>query len=501
VLDAVSDTVAALRQRLNEDDRQLLDKLGTTTKQLATLALNGPGRLAAADYRTRLTALETERETLETTISERSAEFRAESQPVTLAAVQAAIPADAALVELALYHPFDPKASNDREAYKEPRYVAYVIRQQGEVRWSDIGAASAIDKAVTALREALRDPARSDVRELARDVDRQVMQRVRPLAGDAARLLISPIGALNLIPFEALVDEQGRYGVERYAINYLTSGRDLLRMQVPRVSRSEPVILADPVFGEPALALPRRSGTAASTIARRRSITTAPDLSTVYFAPLAATGEEARAIKRLFPEATLLTQQRATKAALERVEAPGILHVATHGFFLEDAPAGSGNARGSSSAPIAPANPLLRSGLALVGANLRKSGRDDGILTALEASSLNLWGTKLVTLSACETGSGDVRSAEGVYGLRRAIFLAGAESLVMSFWAVSDSITREMMTSYYAGLKEGRGRGDALRLVQLAMLKREGRKHPFYWASFIQAGAWTPLDAGGRARH
>ena len=92
--------------------------------------------------------------------------------------------------------------------------------------------------------------------------------------------------------------------------------------------------------------------------------------------------------------------------------------------------------------------------------------------------NLNLWGTKLVTLSACDTGFGVVRNGEGVYGLRRAFFLAGAESLVMSLWPVSDLVTREMMTGYYAGLKEGLGRGAALRRMQLQMLKRHGPRAP-----------------------
>jgi CHAT domain-containing protein len=497
VLDAVSDTMATLRQQMNPADQQLLDKLSTTTKQLATLALRGPGSPPAADYHTRLDALETERETLETEISARSAAFRAQTQPVTLAAVKAAIPTDAALVEFAVYRPFDPKAANDTDAFKDPRYVAYVIRQQGDVRWTEIGTTAEVDHAVAALRETLRDPTRNDVKQRAREVDQQVMQRVRPLVGDASRLLISPIGELNLIPFEALVDEDGRYGVERFAMNYLTSGRDLLRMQVPRMSRTDPVILADPLFGEELTAQAQRpAATPASARTRRRSITTARDLSSVYFAPLAGAGEEARAIKRLFPTATLLTGQQATKAALEKVDGPGILHIATHGFFLEDAAPAAGGPNDTRAVNVAakPENPLLRSGLALAGANLSKSGHDDGILTALEASNLNLWGTKLVTLSACETGRGAVRSGEGVYGLRRAIFLAGAESLIMSFWAVRDVITREMMTAYYAGLKDGRGRGDALRLAQLSMMKREGRKHPFYWASFVQAGDWTSLD-------
>jgi CHAT domain-containing protein len=89
---------------------------------------------------------------------------------------------------------------------------------------------------------------------------------------------------------------------------------------------------------------------------------------------------------------------------------------------------------------------------------------------------------------------GEVINGEGVYGLRRAFVLAGAETLVMSLWPVSDYVTRELMTAYYKGLRQGQGRGEALRSVQLSMLRRKGREHPFYWASFIQAGEWASLD-------
>jgi len=158
-----------------------------------------------------------------------------------------------------------------------------------------------------------------------------------------------------------------------------------------------------------------------------------------------------------------------------------MLHIASHGFFLPDACA-------------AVENPLLRSGLALAGANLRQDAHGDGILTAMEASGLDLWGTRLVTLSACDTGLGEVHNGEGVYGLRRAFVLAGTETLVMSLWPVSDGTTREMMTWYYTGLRAGLGRGDALRQAKLVMLRRTGREHPFYWASFIQSGEWASLD-------
>ena len=236
--------------------------------------------------------------------------------------------------------------------------------------------------------------------------------------------------------------------------------------------------------------------------ARRRSITTATNLSDVYFAPLPGTAQEARAIHSLFPEAEVLTGPRATVDRLKQTDAPNILHIATHGFFLEDPGSNSPqdvkkaaqNGARQTQGGVKIENSLLRSGLALAGANLNKGSKDEGILTALEASSLNLWGTKLVTLSACDTGVGEVRNGEGVYGLRRSFFLAGTETLVMSLWPVSDRVTREMMTAYYTGLKHGLGRGEALRQAQLTMLKRKDRKHPYYWASFIQSGEWANLD-------
>ncbi len=253
----------------------------------------------------------------------------------------------------------------------------------------------------------------------------------------------------------------------------------------------------------------------------------------------------------------MFTGPQATEAALKQVSGPRILHVATHGFFLPDilrANAGSTGARSVelvSSEQMQTAhqeNPLLRSGLALAGVNQRQSGAgEDGVLTALEATGLDLWGTKLVVLSACETGLGEVKNGEGVYGLRRALVLAGSESQVMSLWQVSDAATRDLMAAYYERLQVGEGRTEALRQVQLLMITsgtpetdgrrqtaggrlqeqtagagtttaprtapdtasgqqrglgierrqktlNEDRSHPFYWASFIQSGDWRSLD-------
>ncbi len=523
VLDALAENRSALRRRFNTQDQALLDSLGDLNSRLSRLVLGGPQRMSPEEHQNQIKALEGEREKLEAEISRRSAGFYEGSQPVTLAAVRAAIPGDAALIEFAAYRPVDLRAADDKKRYGEPRYVAYVIRHQGEVRWVEIGAAKEIDGAVDALLQALRDPRRKDVQQLARAVDEKLMRPVRAMVGDATRLFVSPDGELNLIPFEALVDEQGRYLVERYAFAYLTSGRDLLRMQAARAGGSRPTVVANPSFGEPAAEQMASATRPAAPRNRRRSVTSARSLSETYFAPLNGTAQEARTIQTLFPEANVLTGAQATEAALKAVAAPRLLHVATHGFFLRDAgrPAAAnaqvatrGAGANAQSVPGAVAtglvakmttrgisasarieNPLLRSGLALAGANLRGgASSDDGILTALEASGLNLWGTKLVVLSACDTGLGEVQNGEGVYGLRRAFVLAGAESLVMSLWPVSDYSTRKLMRDYYKNLKQGMGRGAALRQVQLDMLKRNRQLHPFYWANFIQSGEWANLD-------
>jgi CHAT domain-containing protein/Tfp pilus assembly protein PilF len=501
VQDALVDSLKALRQHLSPEGAKLLDQLDEVTSHLARLVLQGPEQTPLAEHENRINALKEQREHLETEISSLSNQFRAASQPVTLDAVRAALPANSALIEFLNYRRVQPLGANDTNGAADTRYVAFVVHPSGDVMWKELGEAGTIDRAIDSYRQALRDPASDDIKQLARNLDEKVLHPLRPLLGDASHLLISPDGQLSLMPFEALLDEHNQYTIESYLITYLTTGRDLVRMQVKGSSKTGPVVIADPAFGDSASStlakVDRPNLGHPSAAGRRRSVTTAADLSGVYFAPLAGTAQEARSIQALFPGATVVTGADASVATLRRIEAPSILHVATHGFFLEDR--GSSSSLGSSAARGIPAtldteNPLLRAGLAFAGANRIRSGKDNGILTALEASTLNLWGTKLVTLSACDTGIGEVRDREGVYGLRRAFVLAGAESMVMSLWPVSDRVTREMMTGYYSGLKRGLGRGEALRQAELAMLRRKDRRHPFYWASFIQSGEWANLD-------
>lgn len=508
-LDAVSSQIGTLRRRLNPEDRELLDQLSSARAKLATHVLTGGPTAGTGANQEDLAKYKAEVERLEAAVSKRSAEFRANAQPVTIESVQEALPAAAALIEFVLYRPFSLQGKIT-ERIGPPRYVAYVLRRQGPLAWIDLGEAAPIDNSVAELRKALSNPQSTNVKQVARTLDEQIMRPVRKLLGETRRVFLSPDSALNLIPFGALVDEQNRYLVENYSLTYLTSGRDLLRLQVKTDSKQGPVVIANPQFELNAVP------SAPSGDVGGRSV----DFTRVHFGPLKGTSEEAEALATILPNVKILTEGEATEGALKRLTGPSILHVATHGFFLPDQPQETvATVRGlglgvKTTSGVRRENPFIRSGLALAGAN-RRDGKDgeDGILTALEASGLDLWGTKLVVLSACETGLGEVKNGEGVYGLRRALVLAGSESQVISLWQVSDEATRDLMVAFYKKLQAGEGRTAALSAVQLEMLRsnnqtqagngrgltlgsgsKKDRSHPFFWASFIQSGDWRSMS-------
>src|SRR5262249_12889040 len=155
--DAMMDLFAAVRQRVPDAaDRALIDELKETTAALAKIALGGGDRRSAS-ARDSIARIEARREQLEATLSEHNAEFRAEVRPVTLDAIQAAIPGDAALIEFAIFRPFDPEAERNEEAYGAPHYAAYVIGKHAAPVGMDLGAVEDIDALVSRFRDALRD--------------------------------------------------------------------------------------------------------------------------------------------------------------------------------------------------------------------------------------------------------------------------------------------------------------------------------------------------------
>src|SRR5205823_5896754 len=139
-------------------------------------------------------------------------------------------------------------------------------------------------------------------------------------------------------------------------------------------------------------------------------------------------------------------------------------------------------------------SPMVRCGIALAGANhalqITNAVAEDGLLTGLEASLLNLRGTELVILSACQSGAGEVKIGEGVMSLRRAFRIAGAETVLASHWPVSDKATSQLMTEFMRRWRSGEPRAKAWREAQLALLHSKDFSNPYFWAAFTLTGQW-----------
>ena len=498
ILDVVTNDLQLLRENITPENQEFLEKLQTVRTELANLIYKKPDNLSQEQYRQQVASLRKEAEQLEAELSRRSAEFRTISEPVTIETVQQLIPKDAALVELVLYKPYDAKATPENR-WRKPHYAAYILKSSGEPQWVDLGEAETIHKAAF-LRFSLdlKDKGNAKlgqteaVKKNARKLDELLMQPIRQKLGDVKHIIISPDAELNLIPFAALVDENNQYLVENYQITYLSTGRDLVRLQNEYPHRQSPVIVANPNYEKPG----EPTTVAVSNTRGRNQLSRDIEMS---FKPLPGTAEEANMISSLLPNVTVFTSSEATENIIKQLEVPEILHIATHGFFLKNLPRITPDDHSSllsdnSQLSTPPQeNPLLRSGLALAGFNPRQSGSEDGVLTALEVANLKLRGTKLVVLSACETGLGKVENGEGVYGLRRAFTLAGAESQLMSLWTVSDEGTKELMIKYYQRLLQNQGRSEALRQTQLEMLNSSEYQHPYYWSAFVPVGDWTAM--------
>lgn len=391
-------------------------------------------------------------------------------------------------------------------------YVAQLLLPNQQTYTVDLGEADQIEQLVADFLVGLRDKKADPVPE-AKRLYRQIFAPIQPKLRGISHVLVAPDGALNLIPFDALHDER-EYLIERYTFSYLLSGRDLLR-ESAKGDVSPPLVLADPDFS-----------LLGSDVQASR--TTSRDLNTesLYYLtgsmpPLPGTAQEAALWRRLRQDTRILTGARATEQALKQTQAPSILVIATHGIFLEDvrkeqaaweAGGGAGPSRSALQLASSPAvnpvaqlerkrvlararlNPMTASALLLAGAAHASRSPDpdhDNILTAEEAQTLNLNGTELVVLSACDTGRGEVRIGQGVLGLRRAFLLAGAEALVTSLWRVDDAGTSELMQLYYQRILSGEPRLGALRSAMRDL--KQHRVHPYYWAPFIGIGKDGPL--------
>jgi CHAT domain-containing protein len=510
-LDEISNTSRIIYRSLGQKERAKFDRLRALRVQLSALSLTGPGNLSAAHYQQRLKDMAQQGEALEAELSWSSAQLRALPPPSELIGrVAAALPKDGALVELVAYNKISlvtKPSSSASQAPSQLHYLAFLLFADGRTHVLDLGPAAPLDAAALRMHAALAGNAESFT-PAAQALYELAFHPLTPLLGKVQRLFLSPDGQLSLVPFAALHNGH-RFLVDVFDITYLTSGKELLPRPADLPPARSVVVLADPDFSaspitpslptEAASALSQRSASLERFFSSVRS-----ELADQPWPPLPGTRQEAEAIQRLLPQAQLLLGPAATKKALLKLPTPGVLHIATHGFFLEDASGSPATRAVHSIGAVAeagplqpPSNPLLRSGLLLAGArsSATQSGSphsEDSWVTALEMAGLDLWGTQLVVLSACDTGRGDVKLGQGVYGLRRALVVAGAETVVTSLWKVNDKTTQELMEAYYHQLLKGQGRATALRQAMLAL--RRKRPHPHFWAPFIAIGRDAPLQ-------
>ncbi|WP_224365342.1 CHAT domain-containing tetratricopeptide repeat protein [Hyalangium versicolor] len=518
-IDEMASISRQVLQSQEGEEWSAFDRLRALRTQLAMLSLRGPGALPLADYQQQLKELAEQGDVLEVGLARNSAALRARVALPSLSEivdrVAARLPRDGALVEFTVYadRPVVPEpGSSPKELLPgEPRYLALMLFPDASTRAVDLGPAEPIDAAAVRLRDALaiRD---ASFQGMAEELYSRVFRPLAPLLGGRRELFLSPDGQLSLVPFAALHDGQ-QFLVDAFDISYLTSGNDLLPRSEEAPSSDTVVVLADPDFTAAAEPSPVSHGLASwlkgQGMCEERALSASPaEAAECSWVPLPGTRQEAEAIQRLVPQARLFLGAEASKERLLRLPAPGVLHLATHGFFLEDAAVHPGTrglchfgALGDAPRAQLPSDPLLRSGLvlararpsepALAGAS--SPGPESSLATALELTGLNLWGTELVVLSACDTGRGEIKLGQGVYGLRRAFLVAGAETVVLSLWKVNDQTTRELMEAYYRNLLEGQGRASALREAMRAL--RQTRAHPHDWAPFIAVGRDAPVRA------
>jgi CHAT domain-containing protein len=427
--------------------------------------------------------------------------------------VAAALPEDSALVELACFDewtlpgPLAPPESKSR-------YLALVLHagKPEAVAFVDLGYAEHIDGLVASYRSAVTCEQES-VDGRTWNLPASLAAPVVPEAGEALRVALDPLlvalgstrrvfvapdGELCRLPLEVVPAAGGGYLVDEYHFSYLTSGRDLLRFGAGAVGApGEAVVIADPDFDLAAVKGAPPEAPAATALQSR-------DLhgNVGPFTRLPGIEKEGRAVAKQL-QVTPWLGAEALEERLRALRSPRVLHVATHGFFLHDqatpaAPAGDPFGR---LVAAGRENPLLRSGLALAGANTWLAGRPlppeagDGLLNGEDVAGMDLGATELVVLSACETGLGEVHRGEGVYGLRRAFTVAGAKTLVMSLWKVPDEETQRLMQTFYEGLSKGQGRSEALREAQKKL--RAENPRPRYWGAFICQGEPGPMPPTG----
>jgi CHAT domain-containing protein/Tfp pilus assembly protein PilF len=387
--------------------------------------------------------------------------------------IESQIPQEAAFIEFIRYE------NHLGKLQFEPHYAALLILPSSDSKLIRLGKADDIEKQVAAYQRLVRSgTSETEMRTCLKGLYSKLIAPIHQiLPSKITKLIISPDADLNFISFGTLLSSDDHFLLQQYTIQYVTTARDLIGRASATPSSNDLAIFADPHFGAV-------SGIQA-TATRWKNLT-----------PLPGTREEAKLLREVTEPfgftSTNLFGAEASKIALLRIRPPKILHLATHGFFLSEKEGPPGDARqildtftDENTTPSSKRNPMERSVLALAGAQqtfdawkrgVKAEPDNDGIVTAQDVSTMNLRGTWLVVLSACDTGYGEASTGEGVLGLRRGFYQAGAQNLVMTLWPVSDRETSLIIRDFYKKALETKSPSESMVMVQkywLSTLLRE----------------------------
>ena len=325
----------------------------------------------------------------------------------------------------------------------------------------------------------------------------------KPIAdkiGDAKTIYVSLGGVYNNINLNTIYNpETGKYLIEEKDIRIVNSARDFVLSK--ESEKKNYTTNTASLFG-----FPNFDGNMTVSADTSDLFASTRDLNSFWLDSLTRGGMKAKPLPATKTEveniSTTLKSKgwqvnsfladNASETNIKKQQSPRILHVATHGYFFQDIPMEKDNTRFlGMNRQLVVQDPMLRSGLLLTGANKTLKGEtttgENGLLSASEAALLDLRETELVVLSACETGKGEVKNSEGVYGLRKAFSDAGAQNIIMSLWKVDDKVTQEFMSRFYEiWLNEKISIREAFNKTQLEIKAKHPQ--PYYWGAFILVG-------------
>lgn len=402
-------------------------------------------------------SLQNRSDELERALSQKSALFKenAEDKPVTFEVIQKQLKANENAVEIIELNDYKNGFTGASS------YVALVLTAN-DIIVLQIGDGKTVEDAISLFREKTINlkPENEAYASTWKPVDEQLK--------GVSKLYLSLDGGYHQLSINALKDPTGKYVADKYNIQFVGNTKDLLNLKKTELISAKPTtafLIGNPLYG--------KNGVVEQLPGAEAEVKNINKLLTLYKV-----------------KSTALYGVNATEAKVKALNSPSILHIATHGYFLADLSQMETTKVLGVDVSAAKENPLLRSGLLLANCdnvfdeNYRAApNSENGILTAYEAMSLNLDKTDLVVLSACETGLGSVKQGEGVYGLQRSFLIAGAKSIIMSLWSVSDDATTQLMTLFYTNYAKSGNKSqafsDAIKQLKIKY------KQPFYWSAFV----------------